>query len=87
MSETTARAEPGDHDPWREAHDVARAVHEALRRLGIPDTVLIPLSARQDATGAHRVMIPPLPLADAVRLLAALGPSLGPNGAHRRSRV
>ncbi|MBY8882817.1 hypothetical protein [Actinacidiphila acidipaludis] len=80
MAEATAPTSA--HDPWRDAHDTARAVREALQQLGIPETVLTPLTARQDATGAHRVVIPPLPLADAARLLTALGPALGPHGAH-----
>lgn len=65
-------------DPWRDAHEMAHALHDALRRLGVPETVLGPLTARQDASGVHRVAIPPLPIADAARLLRALGPALGP---------
>lgn len=73
---------PRTCNPWQRAHDDAHALHDALRQIGIPETVLSPLTARQDASGVHRVVIPPLPLADAERLLAALGPSLGPHGAH-----
>ncbi|MFI1091010.1 hypothetical protein [Streptomyces sp. NPDC020917] len=82
MAETTTSAATGARDPWREAHESARALHDALLALGIPDTVLTPLSARQDATGAHRVVVPPLPIADARRLLTALGPALGPQRVH-----
>jgi hypothetical protein len=80
MAEATAPT--STRDPWRKAHDTAHAIREALQQLGIPETVLTTLTARQDATGTHRVVIPPLPLADAERLLVALGPSLGPHGAH-----
>lgn len=62
----------------RRAHETARAVHDALLALGIPETVLGPLTARQDSVGGHRVLIPPLPIADAERLLIGLGPYLGP---------
>jgi hypothetical protein len=65
-----------DPNPWREAHTTARALHDTLLRLGISETVLSALTARQDATGVMRVVVPPLPLADANRLIAALGPHL-----------
>jgi hypothetical protein len=65
-------------DPWRRAHETARALHDALRRLGVAETVLGPLTARQDASGVHRVVLPPLPTEAAELLLRALGPALGP---------
>jgi hypothetical protein len=80
MADTTARTEAGTRDPWREAHETARALHDALLALGIPETVLGTLSARQTASGTHRIVVPPLPIADAERLLVSLGPALGPHG-------
>lgn len=69
-------------DPWREAHETARALHNALLAIGIPETVLTALSARQNDVGVHRVVIPPLPIQDAERLLVSLGPALGPQSVH-----
>jgi hypothetical protein len=69
---------------WRNAHTTARAVHDALLALGVSETVLGPLTSRPDAAGRPRVAIPPLPDEDAQRLLAALGPALGPRWAGRQ---
>lgn len=82
MAETTTSAATGARDPWREAHESARALHDALLAIGIPDTVLTPMCARQNGWGEHHVVIPPLPIPDAGRLLAGLGPSLRPQDAH-----
>jgi hypothetical protein len=63
--------------PWREAQATAGALHAALRELGVPGTVAAPLGARLNATDHPVVVIPPLSVADAERLLLALGPYIG----------
>lgn len=75
---STPMSEP---DPWRSAHTAARDLHDALLALGISETVLGPLTARQHPSGAMRVVVPPLPLVDVQRILTGLGPYLGPQRA------
>lgn len=67
---------------WDEAHETAHRVRAALLAVGVPEAELDLLTARASITGAARVILPPLSLESAERLLAALGPALGPHGPH-----
>lgn len=69
---------------WDVAHDTARRVREALLEIGIPEAELDLLTARASISGPARVILPPLSLDSAERLLTALGPFLGPQ--YGRSR-
>lgn len=63
---------------WHDAHATARALHDALLMLGIPETELVTMTARDDPAGQPAVHIPRLTPASARLLLTALGPALGP---------
>lgn len=72
----------GPSDAWRHAHETAHALRQALLQLGIPETELNTLTARSDTAGNPGVYVPHLSTSSAERLLAGIGPSLGPDGAH-----
>jgi hypothetical protein len=74
-----ARREDGS---WRRAHETAHTLRDMLLAIGIPVSELNALTARRDSAGTDRVVIPPLTLADTDRIINALGPSVGPQGAH-----
>lgn len=71
---------------WHDAHTAARDLHDALLALGIPETELVTMTARDDAAGRPAVHIPRLTPASARLLLTALGPALGPRRTRPASR-
>lgn len=71
-------------EPWRRAHGTARSLHDALATLGVPETELGRLTARDGGDGRLRIAIPPLSPESVSLLLRALGPQLGPAFVGRR---
>jgi hypothetical protein len=69
---------PEKSQPWRQAHEAARTLHDALAAIGVPETELQTLTARDTATHGLRIAIPPLTLDSADLLVRALLPNLGP---------
>lgn len=78
MTDTT------DTDHWRLGHEAARDLHDALLAVGIPESELTAVTARSDASGTVRVVVPPLSVGSTRLMLAALGPYLGPRFVGRR---
>lgn len=72
----------GPSEAWRQAHETAHALREALLQLGIAETELNTLTARSDTRGEPGVHVPHLSTRAAELLLTGLGPALGPRGAH-----
>jgi hypothetical protein len=81
MDPTDTRA---DDSRWRNAHEAARALHDALARLGVPETELNALTARPDIAGTPRVHVPGLTPASVHLILTGLAPYLGPEFIGRR---
>lgn len=75
---------PTDTHDWRLAHEAARELHDALLAIGVPESELTAITARQDSHGIVRVAIPALTVASIRRTLTALGPALGPHFIGRR---
>lgn len=71
-----------DDGRWRRSHETAHTVRDMLLAIGIPVSELNALTARRDSSDTDRVVIPPLTLDSAERLISALGPAVGPQGAH-----
>jgi hypothetical protein len=65
-------------EPWRRAHEAARTLHDALAAVGIPETELQTLTARDTAAHGLRIVVPPITLDSADALVRALLPNLGP---------
>lgn len=64
--------------PWRQAHEAARLLHDALAAIGVPETELQTLTARDNAMHGLRIVVPPLTPGSAELVVRALLPNLGP---------
>lgn len=74
--------EPPRAEQWRRAHEAAQRLRTSLIMLDVPAAEVDKLTARDDATGRPRVLIPPLSPEAVELVLAALGPAIGPASPH-----